>query len=234
MKILSIGNSFSQDAHAHLHELAAQNGIDLYTVNLYIGGCSLHTHWNHVVDAAPAYDLEINGCGTGKHISIPDALAMEDWDVITLQQVSHLSGMPASYFPWFGQLYDYVRKERPKARIYFHRTWAYAADSNHSYYGLYNHDQKLMLHCIELCAQMVDKIWALPVIPTGPVIERLRPQLGDARIHRDKFHLSLDYGRLAAAATWFKTLTGQPIKIQPYRDLDPSLIERIYQEVNAL
>ena len=41
MKLLSIGNSFSQDAHNKLHALAKANGVTLETVNLYIGGCSL-------------------------------------------------------------------------------------------------------------------------------------------------------------------------------------------------
>ena len=47
MKVLSIGNSFSQDAHKWLHKLAENNGVDLETVNLYIGGCSLETHWKN-------------------------------------------------------------------------------------------------------------------------------------------------------------------------------------------
>ena len=33
MKILSIGNSFSADAHVYLHSLAKERGIDLDTVN---------------------------------------------------------------------------------------------------------------------------------------------------------------------------------------------------------
>ncbi len=45
MKICSIGNSFSQDSHKWLHKLAKNNGIELQTVSLYIGGCDLETHW---------------------------------------------------------------------------------------------------------------------------------------------------------------------------------------------
>ena len=36
MKILSIGNSFSDDAHAYLYDLAKQRDIDLKLVNLVI------------------------------------------------------------------------------------------------------------------------------------------------------------------------------------------------------
>ena len=37
MKILSIGNSFSQDAQRYLHALAKADGENFKTVNLYIG-----------------------------------------------------------------------------------------------------------------------------------------------------------------------------------------------------
>ena len=46
-KILAIGNSFSQDATAYLHDIAAAGGTDTKIVNLYIGGCSLKTHWEN-------------------------------------------------------------------------------------------------------------------------------------------------------------------------------------------
>ncbi len=234
MKILSIGNSFSQDSHAYLHDLAAQNGLDIYAVNLYVAACSLHTHAVNLAENKAAYDLEINGKPTGDKIGIAEALNMADWDVITLQQVSGLSGLRDSYFPWFEQLLDAVKAACPKAQIWFHYTWAYATNSDHPHYKFYNYDQQTMLARAEECKNMVVQNWALPVIPTGDVIQHLRPVLGEDKLHRDTFHLSYDYGRLAAAATWFKTLTGQPIKIQPYRDLDPSLVELIYQEVNAL
>ena len=41
MKILSIGNSFSEDAQRYLKLIAGANGRELTCVNLYIGGCSL-------------------------------------------------------------------------------------------------------------------------------------------------------------------------------------------------
>ena len=38
MKILAIGNSFSRDATAYLHQLLNSCGVDNRVVNLYIGG----------------------------------------------------------------------------------------------------------------------------------------------------------------------------------------------------
>ena len=48
MKILAIGNSFSQDATRYLHQIAKADNYDLTVVNLYIGGCSMETHWNNI------------------------------------------------------------------------------------------------------------------------------------------------------------------------------------------
>ncbi|MGN1128615.1 MAG: DUF4886 domain-containing protein, partial [Candidatus Flemingiibacterium sp.] len=44
LKVLSIGNSFSQDAQRWLHDIAAADGVELLAKNLYIGGCSLERH----------------------------------------------------------------------------------------------------------------------------------------------------------------------------------------------
>ena len=50
MKVLSIGNSFSQDAQRYLHRLAKEDGTFIKCVNLYIGGCSLQTHYINMLE----------------------------------------------------------------------------------------------------------------------------------------------------------------------------------------
>ena len=45
VRILAIGNSFSQDATHYLHQIAASDNVEMKVVNLYIGGCSLEQHW---------------------------------------------------------------------------------------------------------------------------------------------------------------------------------------------
>ena len=50
MKILSIGNSFSEDAQRYLHQIANANGDDIFCANLYIGGCSLERHYNNIIN----------------------------------------------------------------------------------------------------------------------------------------------------------------------------------------
>lgn len=45
IKVLAIGNSFSQDAvEQYLHELGEAEGITMIIGNMFIGGCSLERH----------------------------------------------------------------------------------------------------------------------------------------------------------------------------------------------
>jgi len=74
MNILSIGNSFSQDAQRYLHRIARADGVDLYTCNLYIGGCPLSRHYQNMLADSRAYELEVNGERTGFFVSIKEAL----------------------------------------------------------------------------------------------------------------------------------------------------------------
>lgn len=55
MKILSIGNSFSQDALAYFRDMALASGIEVEVHHLCIGGCSLERHYNNMMADIPAY-----------------------------------------------------------------------------------------------------------------------------------------------------------------------------------
>ena len=91
MNILSIGNSFSQDAQRYLHRIAKADGFDLNTFNLYMGGCPLSLHYRNMISEERAYTLEMNGESTEFKVSLKDALLNRDWDVVTIQQVSSKS-----------------------------------------------------------------------------------------------------------------------------------------------
>lgn len=241
MKILSIGNSFSQDAHRWLHKLAEHNGIELETVNLFIGGCSLETHWKNVEENNAHYDLEVNGGSVGRKISIDEALSLEEWDVITLQQVSHDSGKYVTFEPYLSSLAEIVRKKQPNAKLYFHQTWAYDIGSSHGSFVIYDNDQALMYRMVKETCEKAAKSIGAGLIPTGDVIQTLRETVpefdlknGGLSLCRDTFHLSLDYGRYAAAATWLRTITGNKIKVTEFGDFDTQLLNKIIDVVNKL
>ena len=241
MKVLSIGNSFSTDAHKWLHKLAEINGINIETANLFIGGCSLETHWKNFTENNADYSLEINGNDGEKLISIPQALAMDKWDVITFQQASHFSGMEETYEPYLTSLADAVKEAQPQAKIYFHQTWAYETDSLHPGFSSYNCNQQEMFKKIISASQKAAKIIGAEIIPTGSVVQQIRKvvpefdyQNGGISLCRDGFHLSFDYGRFTAAAVWLHTLTGKRIQCDAFEEFDTAMLNKILEVVNSI
>ena len=51
---------------------------------------------------------------------------------------------------------------------------------------------------------------------------------------RDGFHLSWDYGRFAAAATWLHTITGKKINVSDFEDFNLELLKKIIYVVKEL
>lgn len=239
MRVLSIGNSFSQDAHRWLHTLAAQNGLELEAWNLYIGGCSLELHWKNLMEERADYELEINGLSAGRMISIQEALASGKWDVITLQQASPYSGIYETYEPYLTVLADAARGAQGDAELYFHQTWAYEWTMVSDGFAGYGNDQlEMFRRILQASHQAAEKICA-PLIPVGEMIQKLREELPEFRVKeggislcRDGYHLSLDYGRYAAAATWLHTLTHKPVQVFPLEDFSLALLQRIADVVN--
>ncbi len=228
MKILSIGNSFSQDAHRYLHDTAAAEGLDFDCINLYIGGCNLQRHWENWVSAAPAYLYEHNtlhtpipGTDQLRHVSIQEALAEGPYDIITLQQASHDSGKPETYEPYLTDLVAVLRKAAPEAKLAIHETWAYDVTSNHPNFPDYGCDQELMYAKLHRCYQDAAERIGAEIFPCGTVLQTLRHTTtfdahNGVSLCRDGFHTSLTLGRYALAVTWITKLTGKPVQ----NDLD--------------
>ena len=159
MNILSIGNSFSQDAHRYLHQIAKAGGEDICSFNLFIGGCSLSQHYYNMLNEQPEYILEMNGVSTGLNVALKDALMSRDWDVITVQQVSQESPRYDTYQPFLGKLIEYVRMLVPKAKIAVHQTWAYEQNSERLNDELKYNDYREMLSNIVNAYKKASECW---------------------------------------------------------------------------
>ena len=241
MKILSIGNSFSEDAHVYLHALANQRGIDLQTVNLAIGGCSLERHWSNVEGNKEEYLLGINGGEWEKGlVTIEQIIKNEKFDAITLQQVSGYSGEYSSYQPYLNNIISYVRKFQPNAPLYIHRTWAYEIDSTHGDFPRYNCDQNKMYEAICKTTEKIAKEVGATLILSGDVIQALRERVpkfdyknGKESLCRDGFHMT-EWGRYAIALAWLAALTNTPVEPIPFMDFDFDTIKEICKTVNEI
>ena len=224
LRILAIGNSFSQDAvEQYLYELFKASGQETIIGNMYIGGCTIDTHLAKANSGAKDYEYRkvVDGTktnNTGK--SLLEGILDEDWDVITVQQASGSSGIYSTYSN-LNALIDYVKANvtNKDVVIVFHQTWAYSSNSDHGEFPKYNSNQMTMYEMICDAAQQMysDCETVAGIIPSGTAIQNARTSyLGDT-FNRDGYHLEVNYGRFTAACTWFEALTGQDVTTNTYK-----------------
>lgn len=242
MKILAIGNSFSQDATRYIKEIANSAGKELKLVNLYIPGCSLERHAKNVLTHEDAYEYELNGFATGRMISVQDALQEEPWDIVTIQQASRGSGLPETYEPFASVLLHCVHFYAPDAKVYFHMTWAYELDSDNRFFPNYDCNQEKMYGMITGTTKWFTVKAGLDVIESGVLIQNLR-QLpafdyanGGLSLCRDGYHMTFDYGRYALGALWAEKLMGINVVETEFapENTDLSLIKQIRKAAHVL
>lgn len=222
IKILAVGNSFSEDATHYLHQIAAADQIDIKVGNLYIGGCSLERHWNNIQTNAAEYLYEENGASTEKYVSVQEALHMDRWDFLVTQQVSQDSGLPDTYHPYIEHIMDYFKANAPRAEILLHETWAYETDSLHSGFCNYEQDQQIMYKKLAETYRAAAEQFNVRLIPCGDAVQELRQKdpfrygQGGMSLCRDGFHMNIIYGRYLLSAVWYKMLTGNSVKNNTY------------------
>jgi len=195
VRLLKIGNSFSQNATEYLPKLAAAQGHTVILGNAEIGGCSLEKHWSLVekfeanaADAAGKPYSMTKPDGTKARVSLKEMLTSQAWDVVTVQQQS-LSAMDAqTYQPFAGKLAAYVRQHAPQAKIYVHETWAYRGDNPLILKQKKTPtDMYVMLH--DNYAKLAQEIQASGIIPTGSAFQKARE---DARWKSDDENVTTD------------------------------------------
>lgn len=219
VKILAIGNSFSEDAiEQYLHGLATAGGFKTVVANLFIGGSSLSEHAANAASDAKVYSyrkIGLNGDRTVKeNTSISTALADEDWDYISYQQVSQNSGQYNTFTTPLPALHNYVkvRAKNPEVKYVLHQTWAYAQNSTHAGFANYNNNQQTMYEAIvSTYKQAKTLINADIVVPAGTAIQNGRASLLGDNFTRDGFHLDFNIGRYTASCAWFETIFGQNV-----------------------
>ena len=220
LKILAIGNSFTEDGIAYLPSLVKKAGIENVTIaKMVVGGTSLQYHYTHAINDDPVYNFSVSTDGSIKSQGkkkFSDCFLFENWDYIILQQLSQYSGMYDTYQPYLNNLINIIRRYHPQAIIGWQMTWAYSSTSSHSGFKNYGRNQTVMYESIlNAVEQMKAETGISLIIPTGIVIQELRATSinNDLELTRDGFHLDRGAGRYAAACTWFQTLIRPVLQI---------------------
>jgi len=221
IKVLAIGNSFSQDAVVqYLYDLAKAQGDSLVIGNAYIPGCPIDRHLENLRYAKHEYLYQkiVGGIETDeKNADLRRIILDEPWDVITLQQASQFSGLPESYvnLPKLKRAVLLLATNHD-VKFMWHMTWAYAKSFKDERFTLYGNDQNRMYKAIVGCVRTeVPNALIKEVIPTGTAIRLARYHFGDV-LNRDGMHLSYTLGRYTAACTWCEALTGRNIDGNSY------------------
>lgn len=224
LKVLAIGNSFSEDAiENYLYELAKAGNKKIIIGNMYIGGASIELHAKNAKEDKSSYryrKISLEGEKvTSKDVSIAHAVKDEDWDYISLQQASPFSGQYDVVMKDLPQLIQYVNSIKPsKTKLIYHQTWAYQHDSDHKGFENYDRNQLKMYQQIVDVSKKMNKSKAFAfVVPAGTAIQNARTSSIGDKYTRDGYHLELNYGRFTAACTWYEMLFGLDVRKNPYK-----------------
>jgi hypothetical protein len=220
VKILAIGNSFSDNAMNYLYPIMEAFGAkEIVLGNMYIGGCSVDQHFVNMGNKAKSYTYRKNTTGVFNNtngVDLDTAIKDEEWDYVTFQQASHYSGNLNTYNK--AQL-DTLTKwaktnvSNPDVKIGWHMTWAYQADSKHSAFPTYNNDQMFMYQSIVACVEQTIKTNENFdfIIPAGTAVQNARTSyVGDA-LTADGYHLNT-LGEYIIGLTWVLKITGWNIE----------------------
>ncbi len=217
IRILAVGNSFSEDATYYLHEILENVGIENRVVNLYFPGCSFKQHVEHLKNNEAVYSYQENLSikePSEKLVSISEVVEREEFDLIISHQASHDSGVKETYEPFIEEIYHYLKEKQPHAKFFLNETWAYEIDSPHDQFYRYDHSQEKMFQQLKANYHFYSEKLGLPLIPTGEVLQTLRKEPtfdyanGGMSLCRDGYHLHFLYGRYLAALVWSKYLLG--------------------------
>ncbi len=243
LKVLTIGNSFSVCLLKQLPQCAAAApDCTLDLCSIQIGGCSLERHWNNVAAAetnktfrpysvkwsyasvADKNDAPVAKVAVKGRANIPEMLAADKWDVVTIQQASHASWKPETYHPFGDKLVATIRKLAPQAKIMVQQTWAYTPyDGRLKKWGI---DQQTMYSSLKAAYADFAKPYGFKVIHTGDAVQAFRKAMpspdgitGDpcgSPTGKDKFHLNRE-GEYLQACVWLAELFGFDVTQLSYR-----------------
>ena len=218
LKVLSIGNSFSRNAHAYLREIAKAGGVELTLMNLYKGGSTLENHNTWKTSGMKYIKDE-----TTEEITLPEALALEDWDVITFQQGSHESVDYSTYQPYLAELSAYVKENAPNAEQILHQTWAYHPDCSRlkedSEFMTKGMTSEEMFQALKAAYSQAASSFSpsARIIPSGEAFHNVMTLDSSIRLHASDGYHANQNGEYLAGAVWYEVLTGHKIADNPFK-----------------
>ncbi|QDT39939.1 DUF4886 domain-containing protein [Stratiformator vulcanicus] len=177
IKILTIGNSFANNATSFLDEIGDDAGTPFVIGKANIGGGRMEQHASALKKAlTDPEDREGRRYRRFKEdkqrFNLIERLQADDWDYVTIQQFSAHSFRPETFEPHGRELIEAVRKYAPDAEILVLESWAYRADHEMFQDGSLN--QQSMYEGLHAAYNEFADRYDLRVIPIGTAFQKAR------------------------------------------------------------
>ncbi len=222
MKVLSIGNRMSSDAHTFLPFLAKAGSKRLLLSNLCTENASVEDHYRNYIDENEVYYYEtflpgITEMMRPDGIALHEAVEEEDWDFITIQQNGVLSGSKDSYKPYFGEVAAYCRLVHPETKIMIVQPWAFDKGCPlPEFRELYGKNSDNMYEMTAQCCSETALDEELDgIIPIGKAFQIIRQTAIGSRLTLDGQYAN-EIGQFAAGCVMYEKIFGEDVSGVPY------------------
>ena len=156
LRILAVGNSFSDDAMEYLPALLESMGIDdVELARLYVGGCSLEQHLRFHVGGESRYEFYRSAAGENRWVKSKERVSLRDALFARRMGHNHLTagiGLlgPLRELPALPRRPDghHSGRAAPSRSWTWHMTWSYSTDSTHGQFADYGRDRRRMYDAI--------------------------------------------------------------------------------------
>lgn len=233
LNILLIGHSFCYYFTDELYGMLEAAGIKARVCNLYYSGCLLESHhewWK--TDAANYQDFvtvdETGRKNTGEGISLREAIATQNWDIISLQPGIDFYNRTAAVMLNDTQtarteLLGFLKQKFPNAQMYWHQFWAFQEGYSRDDYTVDSPDKQDIYYKEALYfAKVTCEEFGLVRVNTGYAWQLVRKggydNLCDRIAGNDYYHDGdIGGGQYLNACVWFEYITGQSCIGNTYR-----------------
>jgi len=208
LRLLAIGNSFTDDALYFVCNMLGNLGVDADTYSVYIAAHEAASlkQWPDVVNNESMLNLYY--CG-GKRMDVETGtlkqLLAQPWDVVVLTQYSGDAINYKTFNPWLHYMIDAIQQYclNPEVTLVWQMAWSYN-DTHVTTYSNYER-WSLIAHATQ---QMMQNDGIDVLIPVGTAIQNARNTAlnSESQLTRDGWHLNEGVGRYIAACTVIQSL----------------------------
>lgn len=224
LKVLTIGNSFSENTSIYASEIAKANGKSLTFGYLKFPSCKIEQHYQAAIENLAVFKFQITDPDSNRttikneaprfdspnpetSATIVEALEYTDWDVIVFQQESS-SSLVAASFEKLDELIEYVKGYCSDAKLAIHEVWSWGSWTNGEF-------DTMKANTYEAA-----KANNLEIIPTGTAFEIARAEIRDYTALNDydngDYQHANALGQYVAGACYVATLFGIEVDSAPF------------------